>query len=232
MACRNSIEIVEDSAEARVTTYDFKPIGAELSEAEIEHYVRFLTNSGLLALFARIKSVADYVTGVEVGMDTNARKNRGGCCGIQAIRPFITQAQRRVPNLDVKHEASFDFLAAQGFALPDMFRGVVWDVAFWTGGAYPRLAVVEVNHYGGSGSKPPAIAREYVARQPALDAAGIGFIWVTDGRGWLDMRNPLREAFDGIHYLVNIQLAKAGLLEWALRRLLRVEVKGEKEYAA
>jgi len=232
MACRNSIEIVENAAEAHVTTYDFKPAGERLTEDEVEHYVEFLTASGLLSLLERIKSVPDYVTGVEVGMDTNARKNRGGHCGMQAIRPFIEAAQQNLPGLEVKFEAGFDFLSTQGFVLPEKFRGIVWDVAFWTRARSPRLTVMEVNHYGTSGGKPSAIAREYTGRQTDLDATDIGFIWVTDGRGWLNMLNPLREAFNGIRHLVNIRLAKDGQLEWALRRLLYDDIRRRKEHAA
>src|SRR2546423_690151 len=38
MACRHTIELVEDSAEARVSTYNFNP-QLQLTEAEIERYV-------------------------------------------------------------------------------------------------------------------------------------------------------------------------------------------------
>lgn len=220
MACRNTIEIVEDIAEARVSTYDFRNVGTQLTDAEIERYTNFLLTSGLLALLSQIKSVPDYVTGVEVGMDTNGRKNRGGHCGTQAILPFITQAQQNIPNLNVKFEAGFDFLASQNCSLPEKFRGIVWDAAFWTDSSIPQFAVMEINHYGGGGSKPSAIAREYTARQADLSETNAGFIWVTDGRGWLAMRNPLREAFDNIDYIINIRLAKDGQLEWALRRQL------------
>jgi DpnII restriction endonuclease. len=220
MACRNTVEIVEDAAEARVSSYDFSSIGAELTEQEIERYTTFLKTSGLLGLLSQIKSVSDYVTGVEVGMDTNARKNRGGNCGTQAIVPFISQAQQNLPQISVKFEASYDFLATQNFNLPEKFRGIIWDVAFWTRSAMPKLTVMEINHYGGTGSKPPAIAREYAGRQIDLDLAKVGFIWVTDGRGWVSMHHPLREAFDSIHYIISIRLAKDGLLDWALRQQL------------
>lgn len=223
MACRNSVEIVDDISEARVTSYNFTHTSTALTETEIERYVKFLTTSGVLSLLGQINSVPDYVTGVEVGMDTNGRKNRGGECGIRAIYPFILEAQQHIPELCIKSEASFSYLTSQGFQVPEKFDGVVWDLAFWIDSSRSRLTVMEVNHYGSSGSKPPAIAREYIERQPALDEAGIGFIWVTDGRGWHKMRKPLRAAFDSLHYLININLAREGLLKWALCRLLLTE---------
>lgn len=220
IACRRTVQMVEDIAAVRVVTYDFPSTNTAPSDAEIEHYIRFLVSSGVMRLLERIKSVPDYITGIEVGMDTNGRKNRGGCCGEKAIEPFITAARERMETLNYKAQAGFDFLTAQGCQLPAEFRGVVWDHAFWTKTLPRRLAVMEVNHYGGSGSKPPAIAREYVGRQAGLDKAGIGFLWVTDGIGWLDMKNPLREAFGSIAHIINIRLASEGQLEWALRRLL------------
>ncbi len=40
--------------------------------------VNFILNTNLLELLKNIKSLKDYVFGVEVGMDTNGRKNRNG----------------------------------------------------------------------------------------------------------------------------------------------------------
>ena len=45
-----------------------------------EEYLEFIKKTGLVKLFTedKIKNLVDYVTGVEVGLDSNARKNRGG----------------------------------------------------------------------------------------------------------------------------------------------------------
>lgn len=46
---------------------------------EIELLAEFAEKTGLLSLFEKnIKNVIDYVIGVEIGLDTNARKNRSG----------------------------------------------------------------------------------------------------------------------------------------------------------
>ncbi len=229
MGCRGmSLEMVDSAAEARVSSYSFKapPIGARLSEAETDCYVGFLLRSGLLDLLSRIRFAPDYVTGVEVGMDTNARKNRGGKCGVAALAPFVEQAEARIPGLRVQSEATYGFLTKLGCRLPANYEDIRWDWAFWhdseNGLEGRRFVVSEVNHYGGTGSKPPAIAREYTGRQTEMDAAGVGFIWVTDGAGWAKMRNPLLEAFTKIRYMVSIGLAADGLLEWALRDLLNI----------
>jgi type II restriction enzyme len=228
---RCMIPLVEDLSRGLVKSYDFSVPGAALTEAQVEAYVEFLLKSGVLFLLEQIKSVFDYVTGVEVGLDSNARKNRSGKCAIEALRPAVNEVLRRLPQIDSQPEATYAFLAKHGCILTG-FPRKKWDWAFWTRNAPRRFAVVEVNHYGTCGSKPEAIVAEYAARQQILNKAGVGFIWVTDGGGWLKMRGALREAFDRVDYLVNIRLANEGQLEWALRRLLLAGIKGQKEFAA
>ncbi len=223
---------MDEQSEVRVINYDFPENLRELSNAEIEHYIHFLCSSRVIELLDHIKSVPDYVTGVEVGMDTNGRKNRGGKCGVKAIQPFVDEALAKLSFLQSKSEATFDFLATQGCVLPEIFRSERWDWAFWTKDKPRRIAVMEVNHYGGGGSKLKSIARDYIGRYKVLEDAGIGFVWVTDGYGWLTARPALREAFDTIKHLINIRQAKDGQLEWALRRLLSVARKSREEHAA
>jgi type II restriction enzyme len=232
MACRKSVQLMDRQGESHVTSYEFPKKARQLSRDEIEHYARFLCESRILELLEHIKSVPDYVTGVEVGMDTNGRKNRGGECGVKAIQPHVSEALKKFPAVQSKAEATFDFLASQRCCLPEEFRYERWDWAFWTKDEPRRLTVMEVNHFGSGGSKLKAIAREYIGRQKALSAAGVGFIWVTDGMGWLKSRHVLREAFDAVGYLVNVRLAGDGQLEWALRRQLCADVKGQQEHAA
>lgn len=226
---RGSVLIMEDPAAARVTTYEFTKPDAHNLDSEVERYTHFLLTSGLIELLNHIGSVPDYVTGVEVGIGTNGRKNRGGECGIRAVNPFIIKAEVALPGMLSKYQASYDFLKQQGCFLPTLLEGVIWDWAFWTGHEPRRFVVAEVNHYGGSGSKPAEVARDYAARQPMLDNANVGFVWLTDGLGWLKMRTPLRMAFDSIHYLINVCLAADGMLEWALRRSLYPETHREEE---
>lgn len=218
VACRGPVVLVEDLASARVASYDFVAPSAAKLDAAVEHYSLFLVASGILDLLEHITSVRDYVVGVEVGMDTNARKNRGGDCGVRALQPWVDQVLQAVPGVQGEAEVSSDRLRHMGCSLPPSANGLVWDFAFWSRPSPARrFMVLEVNHYGSSGSKPPAIAREYTARARDLHGAGVGFVWVTDGLGWQSMQNPLREAFGAMDWLVNIKLASKGMLEAAVR---------------
>lgn len=219
IACRGSVQILENAEEARVIVYSF-PLKTVLSEAEVEFYAKFLSLSGVLKLLERLTSLNDYVTGVEVGMDTNARKNRGGQCGVNAILPFVKEACEKLPQVAYAAERNHAQLLELGCCLPEAFLNKRWDLAFWTTTEPRRFVVAEVNHYGVSGSKLNSIAESYAPRENALRSADVGFIWITDGLGWMQTKNSLREAFNELSYVVSIKLASEGLLEHALRKLL------------
>jgi type II restriction enzyme len=225
------VDIVEDVEQLRVRRYDFSPPATYPTETQVDEYIHFLLTSGLLTLLSQVKSIPDYVTGVEVGMDTNTRKNRSGACAIKALRPAVERALEKLPDIDSKAEATCAFLTERTCILPKAYKRKKWDWAFWKRDEPRRFVVVEVNHYGGPGSKPESIAAEYRARQLALNAAGIGFIWVTDGKGWLKMRGALGEIFEGIDFLTNIRLAREGQFEWALRYLLLTDPVNHEELA-
>ena len=216
---------MEDVSELRVVTYEFQPLAAKFAEAEAERYTHFLLESGLIDLLGHINSVPDYVTGVEVGMDSNGRKNRSGQCAIKALSPTVSSAQANIKGLLVKPEANYTFLTSKGCHLPSKFKRKAWDWAFWSEETPRNFTVMEVNHYGGVGSKPTTIVAEYIERQQILEGSGVQFLWVTDGFGWLDMEKNLRDAFDNVRHLINIRLAADGYLEWVLRRSLFPEEK-------
>lgn len=57
----------------------------------LEQYVLFMRNSGLFNLIQNhiIKDLVDYVLSVEVGMDTNARKNRTGKAMESLVKSYL-----------------------------------------------------------------------------------------------------------------------------------------------
>ena len=81
-------DILENLEPASITTSDFAQKTTEKSVKKILHFVR---QSGIASsLFRRIKVLHDYLYGVEVGLDSNARKNRSGSFMEKNIQP-ITQ---------------------------------------------------------------------------------------------------------------------------------------------
>ena len=218
LAWRGPLSLLEDSATGAIETFDFAP-KERLSEEEIARYVRFLGASGVLELLCNIKSVPDYATGVEVGMDTNGRKGRSGKLAIRALRPHIDAALQKLEGVEFWEERTYPWLRERGCPLSPSMALWKWDGAFFSAQS-GRWVLLEVNHYSTTGSKPTAITGDYTARELELNALGVGFIWVTDGLGWRQMQRPLKHAFQELRFLSSIALARDGLLEWALRSML------------
>jgi type II restriction enzyme len=85
--------------------------------------------------------------------------------------------------------------------------------------ANDRIYLMEVNYYGGGGSKLKATAGEYKGLFELVQTTpNVGFIWVTDGQGWRKAKRPLRETFDATDYLMNLKMAEEGLLEEILTK--------------
>jgi len=175
----------------------------------------FFKESGLRDIFESkaIKNLVDYCFGVEVGSDTNARKNRTGdimeklvskfleeFCGENSNFRFIEQAtQKRIKeffNYDIKIDKNsrrFDF------ALLDKIKN--------------KLFLIEVNYYSGGGSKLKATAGEYQYLNDFVKSQNIDFIWITDGKGWLTSLKPLEETFIHNDYVINLEMVKNGVLK-------------------
>src|SRR3989344_4736412 len=76
-----SFDIIEsfDVKTTDVVAYSFnRKRGEKLTKEEVESFWNLVDKSGATELFTTIKNFKDYIFGVEVGMDTNARKNRSG----------------------------------------------------------------------------------------------------------------------------------------------------------
>ena len=59
-----------------VLIFEFKP--SKINDNTIPQIINFCIKTGIMDLFQEVKDIHDYLLGVEVGMDTNARKNRSG----------------------------------------------------------------------------------------------------------------------------------------------------------
>ena len=60
----------------------------------IDDYVRFMKESGLFDLLQNhiINNLYDYVLGIEVGLDSNGRKNHGGHLMENLVESYIRKA--------------------------------------------------------------------------------------------------------------------------------------------
>ena len=77
-----------------------------------------------------------------------------------------------------------------------------------------NIYLIEVNYYGGGGSKLKSVAGEFKSLFDLIKSEpNIGFIWITDGLGWHTAKRPLLETFNATDYVMNIKMIENGLLE-------------------
>ena len=183
-----------------------------MSGAEIANAVRFAKGTGLLKIFKdkAIKNVVDYTVGIEVGLDSNGRKNRGGTAMEAVVETFITDICKSHGFCYIKQATSEKVLAKWKLKLSVDKSSRRFDFAVYNG---KRLYLIETNYYGGGGSKLKSTAGEYKALYDFLAKDGHKFIWVTDGIGWKKTSRPLEETFNHIEYLLNLKMLTNGLLE-------------------
>lgn len=156
----------------------------------------FIVETGLASLFINknIKNLVDYVLGIEVGLDTNARKNRGGDSMSKAVSLILD-------NSGVKYESEVNntrFPEILSFGL-DVKR---FDFVVRT---KVTTYLIEVNYYNSGGSKLNEIARAYSDMSVKInEVPGYEFVWITDGKGWNAAKNKLEEAYGIIPNLYNL----------------------------
>lgn len=158
----------------------------------------------------KVKNLVDYATGVEVGLDSNGRKNRGGHQMESAVETYIKEVCEEY-NLQYLKEANAKAIKT------------AWEIDLEVDKSSRRIDYVinkngklyffEVNFYGGGGSKLKSTATEYVKMNEYWNKQNIEFIWITDGTGWLSTLKPLREYFDKADYLLNLEMLKNGILK-------------------
>jgi len=205
----NSIEVLVDVNKFIYETFNFtinKP-----SKEEATNFAKFLLNSGIGELLKnqRIKNLVDYVTGVEVGLDSNARKNRTGSL-MESIVEICVANACTINNADYIKQATVNKIKNKwGITIQMDKSSRRIDFAI---NKNNKLYFIETNFYGGSGSKLKSTVGEYIRMNQFWNKQGIEFIWVTDGKGWLSTKSSLREYFDKADYLVNLEMLQKGCL--------------------
>lgn len=166
-----------------------------------EQVLKYLDETGLTKVFQtkQIKNLVDYVFGVEVGLDSNARKNRGGHI-MEDLIASIFAKNGILFEQEVYYTEFPEIVNALG---SDNKR---FDFVVKTPG---KVYLIETNFYTSGGSKLNEVARSYSELAPKINAVhGYEFVWITDGIGWKSAENKLEEAFahiPNIYNLTNIQ---------------------------
>lgn len=161
-----------------------------------ESICEFIEETGLGEIFRskEIKNLVDYVFGVEVGLDSNARKNRSGDSMSKAVSLIFDNAKVFYKK-EVSNTAFPEILSLGA----DIKR---FDFVIKT---KKKTYLIETNFYNGGGSKLNETARAYSDIAPKINQyEKYEFVWITDGKGWLKAKNKLEEAFRIIPSIYNL----------------------------
>lgn len=182
----------------------------------IEDYKLFMRKTGLFDLLSNhiINNLYDYVTGVETGLDSNGRKNRGGHQMEDLVESYIQKAgfkrdvnyfkEMYVSEVSRKWNIDLSAVSNQG----KMEKR--WDFVVKTDNC---IYLIETNFYGSGGSKLNETARSYKTIATEMkNIKGAKFVWFTDGAGWKSAARNLEETFDVLDDIYSIKDMQNGIM--------------------
>ena len=179
-------------------------------------YLKFMKETGLFELLQNhiINNLYDYLLGVEVGLDSNGRKNRGGHLMEDLVEEYIVKAGYKKNESYFKEMYLADIEKKWNMNLSAMSGNNVstkrFDFVIKTN---KQVYVIETNFYSSGGSKLNETARSYkMLAEESRKVKGVTFIWVTDGLGWIGARKNLEETFNELPALYNISDLDNGIL--------------------
>lgn len=181
------------------------------TDDDLDKYLKFITNTGFkdVIISKKVKNLVDYMIGVEAGLDSNARKNRGGHSMEDIVEAFIKDICQKKCCSYLKEADAKKIKEVYGIDVPVDKSSRRYDYVVNVNG---ELTLFEVNFYGGGGSKLKSTAGEYRNLYDVLNGK-FKFVWITDGLGWKTTARPLRETFDHNDYLVSLAMLEQGILE-------------------
>lgn len=185
----------------------------------ISNYKKFMRKTGLFDLLQNhiINNLYDYVLGVEVGLDSNGRKNRGGHLMENLVESYIKKAgyvkgvnyfkEMYLDQIEERWNVDLSAMSA------DHISSKRFDFVIKTAN---QIYVIETNFYGGKGggSKLNETARSYkMLAQEAENVDGVTFMWITDGTAWKSARRNLEETFNTLDTIYNLDDLEHGVLK-------------------
>lgn len=192
-------------------TYNFKS-----KNLSVEQYKIFMRKTGLFDLIKNhiVNNLVDYATGVETGLDSNGRKNRGGHLMENLVESYILKAgfvknknyfkEMYIHQISEKWNIDLCAISNKGKTEKRFDYVVKTDNMIYG---------IETNFYGSGGSKLNETARSYKTLALETDTIdGFTFVWFTDGKGWMSARHNLEETFDVMEHIYNINDMEQGII--------------------
>ena len=188
---------------------------------DIDLLKKFMLKTGLFDLISNhlVNNLVDYVTGVEVGLDSNGRKNRGGHLMEDLVQEYIEKAgfikgqtyfkEMYLKDIEQKWNMDLSSLSNLGKVAKR------FDFVVKTNNC---IYAFETNFYAANGSKLNETARSYkMLAEESKNIKGFAFVWITDGLGWKSAKNNLEETFDSMENIYNLNELSQGKLKELLK---------------
>lgn len=187
--------------------YNFKKMNQSL-----EQYIVFMNKTGLFDLLANrgVTNIIDFVLGVETGLDSNGRKNRGGHLMEDLIEGYLKiegveyYKEMYLKDVEEKWGVNLSSLSNNGKSAKR------FDFVVKTNN---MIYGIETNFYTSGGSKLNETARSYkMIAEECKNIQGFKFVWFTDGKGWTSAKKNLEETFDVLDSMYNINDVENGVM--------------------
>lgn len=186
-----------------------------------EQYKAFMRKTGLFDLLQNhiIGNLVDYATGVETGLDSNGRKNRGGHLMENLVESYIQKAGFEKGKTYFKEMTISQITKKWGIDLSAISNSGKTQKRFdFVIKCEKMIYGIETNFYGSGGSKLNETARSYKTLALETNAIeGFTFVWFTDGKGWTSARHNLEETFDVMEHVYSIDDMENGIIEKVFR---------------
>ena len=188
--------------------YNFKKMNQSL-----EQYIVFMNKTGLFDLLANrgVTNIIDFVLGVETGLDSNGRKNRGGHLMEDLIEGYLKSEgveyykEMYLKDVEEKWGVNLSSLSNNGKSAKR------FDFVVKTNN---MIYGIETNFYTSGGSKLNETARSYkMIAEESKTIEGFKFVWFTDGKGWTSAKKNLEETFDVLDSMYNINDVENGIMK-------------------
>jgi len=179
-----------------------------------KQYAYFMKETGLFDLISNhlIANLYDYVLGVNTGLDSNGRKNRGGDLMENLVESYIKESkleyykEMNLSEVENKFGLNLSSISNNGQTTKRFDFVVI--------GKSGTVYGIECNFYSGGGSKLNETARSYkMIAEESKEIEGFKFVWFTDGQGWISARHNLEETFDVLDNLYNIKELEDGIIK-------------------
>ena len=215
LIAKRELEILAMDEEGQINFRFFE------QNCSIDDYAAFMRKTGLFDLMQNhiVNNLVDYVSGVEVGLDSNARKNRGGHLMEDLVESYIQKAgyvrdvkyfkEMYIHEIESKWGIDLSSISNNGSA-EKRFDFIIK--------GKDTIYGIETNFYSSGGSKLNETARSYkTITMETKDLGYFKFVWFTDGQGWGSARNNLKETFDVLEDLYSISDMEDGIIAKKLK---------------